>query len=342
MPLRPPLPVTMLTGFLGAGKTTLLRAILSNPDHLKIGILVNDFGEINIDAALIVESTSDSISLSNGCVCCTIQTELVSAVRNLIETRPDLDRIIIEASGVSRSIPLADLMISEEIQDIAALDGMFCLVDAVSFPEMDYASTELAIDQMTGADMIILTKTDLATDEELAGMHRKLAGLMPHLRIVPSVQGNVPLDILFGPARPARGAGSAERAKEHVYPHPNHHDHGPHCDCGASHAHEDHVSAFTSWTWQGDTPLDEMRLRRALRQLGAGLLRAKGILQVQAGDGTVGVFEFQQVGKRSRLTPATTPPDTAGSLLVAIGLSGQIDAEAMQALMEGCATAPAA
>lgn len=335
-------PVTILAGFLGSGKTTLLRRMLSNPDGRKLGVLVNDFGEINIDAALIVGGTADTVSLRNGCVCCTIRTELVDAVRELVAARPDLDRIVIEASGVSRSLPLADTLLSEELRGIAVLDGMFCLVDAAGFPELDFAATELAIDQITGADMILLTKTDLVDAAHQQRLHAQLQGLTPHLRIVPAVHGDVPAEILFGALRgePVGLPSQDGRGRGHTYPHGDHchahgpqHEHGPECGCDHDRVH--HTDAFASWSWQSVIPLDEGRLRPALRRLGTGLLRAKGLLEVRSADGRITRHEFQQVGKRSHLTRSDDASKAVGSQLVAIGLAAQVDPARLQSIMDG-------
>lgn len=319
-----PIPVTVLTGFLGAGKTTMLRRILSEPSGRKYGVLVNDFGEINIDAALIVESDTDRISLSNGCVCCSIQNELADAVSALVESRPELDGIIIEASGVSRSIPLADVLTADELRNKVKLDGMFCVVDAASFPELDYVSTELAIDQITGADFIVLNKADLVSESDLEKVVVRLKGVMPHIRCVPTTQGVIPTELLFDLQRetPAHNCGD----------HPGH----P-CDCSHHHDHgeeHDHTSAFASWSWRSTAPLDEACLRASLRKLNPTLLRAKGVLHVARAEGTR-LFEFQQVGKRSTLKEIENA-QTRDSVLVAIGLKDQIDAERLTQLLDSC------
>ena len=335
-----PIPLTLLTGFLGAGKTTLLRQLLAQPDGLKLGVLINDFGEININSALVVEGSAESISLSNGCVCCSIQTELVDAIRSLVESRPDLDRIIVEASGVSRSLPLADTMISDELKDVVTLDGAFCLVDAASFPELDYVATELAIDQITGADLIVLNKTDLVSPEQLAQLKARLSGLMPHLRVVSSVHGGVPRNVLFG-LRAGEDFALATQGGSHSH---DHHAHGSGCDCGHEHDHHHHdddehlrghTKAFASCSWRSEALLDESRIGSALRKLGIGLLRAKGILRVLRSDGSTAVLEFQQVGKRSHLS-AIDKAERQGSAVVAIGLKGQIDPDAFTALLDRC------
>ncbi|MCT4368947.1 GTP-binding protein [Yangia mangrovi] len=316
-----PVPVTVLTGFLGAGKTTLLRALLRDPGGLKIAVLVNDFGEINIDAALVVEGQADSLTLSNGCVCCTIQTELVEAIEKLLRDRPDLDRIVIEASGVSRSLPLTDLVESEALAGRIRLDGMFCLVDAAGFPELDFAATELALDQITGADVILLNKADLVTEAEMAALKSRLSGVQGSARMLPCVAAELPHELLFG---------SVARAA----PHP--HDHGPGCGCGHHHAPEEHLSAFTSWSWRSTEPLDEARLRRTLRDIGRGLLRAKGVLRVARVDGRIAALEYQQVGRRARWTELPPGTEATESLLVTIGLGDGVDPERFSALLETC------
>lgn len=320
-------PVTVVSGFLGAGKTTLLRHILSEPDGERFGVLVNDFGAINIDSALIVETSADQISLSNGCVCCTMQGDLIEAMQRLVKDRPDLDRIVIEASGVSRSVPLVEAVEAEEVAHLVALDGVFCMVDAATLPQLDYAAMELAIDQVTGADMVILNKTDLVSDAERTEVEQRLRSVMPAIRIVPAVDAKLPRDLLFGGTQRVRTA----CCHGHV------HDH----DC-EHHDHDHHSDIFVSWSGRTSGLLDEMRFRAAMRRLPAGTLRAKGILHFATGTGAQ-VKEFQLVGKRWALTPASADiaRATPESVLVVIGMRDAIDADALDGMLRDCAVTTA-
>ncbi|MCX8997945.1 GTP-binding protein [Rhizobiaceae bacterium BDR2-2] len=328
------IPATILTGFLGAGKTTLLKRILSQPAGRTFGILVNDFGEINIDAALIVEKGAERISLSNGCVCCTIQADLVSAIASMLDNTPGLDHILIEASGVSRSVPIADTLQCEELAQRICLGGVFCLVDAEGFPLLDYVSTELAIDQITGADMVLLNKTDLVSPADLDTLLHRLNDLIPGMRIVPAVDADIPMELLFDLPESAT-------APAHRHDEDSHHGHDHVCGpgCGHDHHHHHHTDAFESWSWQSDQPVDEIRLRKALRSLPASLLRAKGVLRVRGEAGTR-LLEYQQVGRRSRLTAADALSQ-AGSAVVAIGRRESLDETAFRALFDACVMEPA-
>ncbi|UOM32742.1 GTP-binding protein [Acuticoccus sp. I52.16.1] len=327
------IPVTILTGFLGAGKTTLLRRILSDAKGVRYAVLINDFGALNIDAELVVERTADRVQLENGCVCCSIRDDMVGAVGELLggESRPD--RLIIEASGVSRPLAIADALEQDALADRVALDGTFCLVDADTFPDLDFASTELAIDQVTGSDIVILNKVDLVAPAALASVEETLRGAMPRLRVLHARHADVPVEVLFGPREatpvdaPRQHADHAHGAREHAT---HDHDH--------DHDHHDHGDEFATWQWQTDRPVDLKKFRRALNALPTGLLRAKGVLRTD-GDGRRLVFHL--VGKRREMG-FEEHPAPAVSTLVAIGRHEAIDAAALGAIFEDCLASEAA
>ena len=197
----------MLTGFLGAGKTTLLNRILTGDHGLRVAVLVNDFGSINIDAELVVgvESDGDVINLANGCVCCNIRDDLVAAVTQVMTRAERPEYILLEASGVADPSGIALTFMDEDMRDRIRLDSIMCVVDAEQIfaaPEM----MELKLRQVAFADMLILNKVDLVTREEIERIKAWLDDRFHRYRLVEASGGNVPLEILLSVGRfdPAR------------------------------------------------------------------------------------------------------------------------------------------
>jgi G3E family GTPase len=321
-----PIPVTLLTGFLGAGKTTLLARILNDPQGVRLGVLVNDFGALDIDAELVVDIGADQISLANGCVCCSMRDDLIEALERLLANDPEPERIVVEASGVSRPLAIVDAFEVGPLGERLSLDAVFCLIDAAGLAELDFASTELALDQALGSDIVILNKCDLATPGQIGAAETTLRGPMPNIRILRTSFAEVPSGLLFGiePVRSDQPAGSRPDRRQHG------HRHGD--DEGHGHRHDDE---FEAWSWRTAERLDLKKFRAAMRALPTGLLRAKGILAFADRPRERAVL--QVVGKRKALElEPGKPPDE--SRLVAIARKGTLEGDALTALFDGCRT----
>ena len=281
-------PVTVLTGFLGAGKTTLLNRILNGDHGMRVGVLVNDFGSINIDADLVVDVESDDvISLANGCVCCSIRDDLSQAVIDVIERPERPEFIVLEASGVAEPTGIALTFVDDtSLIDRVRLDSIICVVDA----EQVFAAPEqmeLKIWQVATADMVVLNKTDLVGREQTEKIVAWLDDHLHRYRLLEAERCDVPLDVLLGVGRFDPDRAELGRAVPH----------SACADPGCEHSeHAHHDGRFESWSFETDRQLSIDELRKVAAKLPADVYRAKGIIAAAEAPGHRGVL--QVVGKR--------------------------------------------
>ena len=279
-PARSGVPVTILSGFLGAGKTTLLNHILGNQQGVKTAVLVNEFGEIGIDNELIVTTNEEMVELSNGCICCSINDELMEAVERILKRPDKMDYIVVETTGLADPLPVAMTFLGSELRDTTRLDSIITLIDAENFDE-SVLDTQVGRAQVIYGDILLLNKCDLVSEQRLETVETLLRDVKNDARILHSVKGDVPLPLLLS-------VGLFETDKvvttdEHDHSSHDHSSHG-HDHSSHGHNHQDHpdhlaIEGFTSLSFQSNGPFALRRFQNFLdNQMPQEVFRAKGIL----------------------------------------------------------------
>ncbi len=332
-----PIPVTVLTGFLGAGKTTLLNRLLRGAAGKRYAVIVNEYGELGIDGALVIGAEEEVYELNNGCVCCKLRGDLLRVASNLVRRAGRFDGIVIETSGLADPAPVVQTFYFDDLlRQHTRLDSVICVADARHLPAQLRSQPEAGV-QLAQADLVLLNKADLASAEMLFEAERAAHALNPTAELRRSVQGEIGLEHLLDRgafdisrlrvAPPGDGFGLGLGAapagpRSHVY---------RAADAGR------HSQGLSSVSISFSRPLERSRfmpwLQRLVTERGADLLRAKGIVAF-AGQDRRFVFQAVHMTVDSGLDRAWAEGEARESRLVFIGR--HLDADELRSELAFC------
>ncbi|TYC65855.1 cobalamin biosynthesis protein CobW [Stappia sp. BW2] len=353
------IPATIVTGFLGAGKTTLIRNLLTNANGKRIALIVNEFGDMGFDGSLVNGcadpdcAAEEVVELTNGCICCTVADDFLPTMEMLLARDNPPEHIVIETSGLALPQPLVRAFSWPSVKPKVTVDGVVTVLDAAALAEgrialdedalaaqraadeaLDHDSPveELFHDQLRCADLVVLNKADLVSEDALKQVHEKIAAdVRPAVHVVASENGTLPIEVLLG--RGSAAEDDMTDRHEHHHHHDDHHDHDDdhdhdHDDDHHHHDHHHHddfeshvldVSSFVSLK-EAETKVLEAMTQK-------GVLRIKGAVKIE---GKAAPAMVQAVGPRVEIWFAAGA-ESSGKLVV-IGLKG-LDLAAVRGLL---------
>src|SRR3954452_25600518 len=304
-----PVPILLVTGFLGAGKTTVVNHLLAHAEGRRIAAVVNDFGAINIDAELIAGASDAVVSLANGCICCSLEGDLLRTLATLLRRDPRPEYIVIETSGVADPAEIVRNLMDPVILREAPLETVLCVIDAATPPvALDDA---LHRSQLRVADIVALSKLDLADEGADARMREAIRAQRVPAVVVDAPHGEIPSALLFPPTVdrvPALREPGPKRPAE---------------------------QRFETLSWTSDQPISLPRLQQAIGRVAAKPARAKGLFETVEHPGRQMVFQF--AAGRATLAPGEVPtPGAPCARIVFIVELGVLSKAELDGIMETC------
>ena len=304
-------PVTILSGFLGSGKTTLLNHILKSAGGLRIAVMINDFGDVNIDKDLVVGQQGDIVELSGGCICCTISDSLLKSAQELLNSNREFDYLIVETSGLADPGAAAQTFLVPKLEESFRLDAIVTVIDGANI-ETWLTQNETAGEQIRCADLLIVNKLDLMSKQDIDRVKARLSDFNKFAKMLPAMNAIVPIDALLDIDC---YDGKSERQGGHE----------------RGHSHRDHGDVESA-SFAENVELDYDAFHEFIQHLSDKIYRAKGTLAIQ---GISRRVTFHRVGQRNVLDQAAPWQGETRSCRV-VFLGRDFNGEEMKAGLRAC------
>jgi G3E family GTPase len=308
-----PVPILLVTGFLGAGKTTVVNHLLAHAEGRRIAAVVNDFGAVNIDAELIAGASDGVVSLANGCICCSLEGDLLRTLAALLRRDPRPEFIVIETSGIADPADIVRNLMDPLIWQEAPLETVLCVLDATT-TAATLNDDALLRSQLRAADVVALSKVDLVDAASCTQLRDAVRALRPAAVAVDALHGEVPTTLLF-PVDVDRMAMPREAPPRR-----------PAAD------------RFETLSWKSDRPVSLPRLQQAISRLAPKLARAKGLFEAVEQPGRLMVFQL--AGGRATLAPGgALAAGVPRARIVFIAEIGVLSRAEIDGIMQACTEA---